>query len=468
MFKSRLHLISVPSMFPIKPCVHKGMVWLIILSSFAWSLSGCIPVKESKYVNTYAETDSEKDEGACIATDKNGNWYTVWASMHPLGTLGTDWDVFGSWDRSNGKVWSNASPVNSNAANDGTDGDLDPALAIADNGTMVAVWSSTNNNGNTIGDDLDIWFTRNSNIVSGGWDIEKPLHQQFAKSDGKWDDDESPSIATDNKGNWVVVWMQRKTDDADLLYSYSSDDGVSWSSPKTLNSDAATDTKFDYSPQIATDGLGNWLVVWSKEGELYGEQQILVSKSTDAGKNWSAQKHIHPYAFGFNPRIASGGNKTWIIVWSSIADVTSGSLTMDANIHISRSTDDGANWTAPAYLNTDWPGSGSGIWIPIDSNPDLASDGKGNWVAVWDLWQGTTPLAPDIRIAYSSDNGVTWTAPEYLNPDWSQSTLSERYARVATDQKGNWIVIWQTAAHVNGNTSQDSDIAVARFTFPNP
>jgi hypothetical protein len=448
--------------------LHKRMLWLLMISLFIFPLFGCIPVKESKYVNTYAEKDNEPDEEARIATDKNGNWYTIWASKHALGSLGTDWDVFGSWDRSEGKIWSNASPVNSSASNDGTDGDLNPALGIAENGTMVAVWSSTNNQGGTIGDDLDLWFTRNSNIVSGGWNVEKPLDQQFAKSDGKWDDDESPSIATDSKGNWVVVWMQRKNNEADIFFSYSSDDGVSWSSPKTLNSDAATDTEFDWFPHIATDGLGNWIVVWAKEGVLYGDRKILASKSMDSGKTWSPQKQIHPYAFGFVPRIASGGNKTWIIVWSSIADVNNGSLTKDDNIHFSRSIDDGANWSPPAYLNTDWAGSGSGIWIPIDSNPDLASDGKGNWVAVWDLWQGTTPLAPDIRIAYSSDNGINWTTPEYLNPDWSQSTLSERFAQVATDQKGNWVVIWQTAAHVNGNTSLDSDIAVASFTFPNP
>jgi hypothetical protein len=468
MFKFRFLSSRIPFWSTTSLSLQKRTLWLIMILLFALALPGCVPVQESKYVNTYAETDSEQDEGARIATDKNGNWYTIWASKHPLGALGTDWDVFGSWDRSNGKLWSNASPVNSNAANDGTDGDLYPALAVAENGTMVAVWSSTNNNGGTIGDDLDLWFTRNPDIVSGGWDVEKPLYQQFAASDGQWDDDESPSIATDGKGNWVVVWMQRNTTEADIFFSYSANDGVSWSSPKTLNSDAATDTQFDWFPDIATDGLGNWLAVWAKEGAQYGERKLLVSKSTDSGKTWSPQKQIHPYAFGFVPRIASGGNKTWVIVWSSIADVTNGALTMDENIHISRSTDDGANWTAPAYLNTDWAGSGSGIWIPIDSNPDMASDGKGNWVAVWDLWQGTTPLAPDIRIAYSSDNGITWTAPEYLNPNWSQSKLSERYAQVATDQKGNWVVIWQTAAHINGNTSQDSDIAVAHFTFPTP
>lgn len=45
-------------------------------------------------------------------------------------------------------------------------------------------------------------------------------------------------------------------------------------------------------PQVITDGAGNWLAVWHSQDSLGGsigtDQDILISRSTDNGVNWSA------------------------------------------------------------------------------------------------------------------------------------------------------------------------------------
>jgi hypothetical protein len=38
--------------------------------------------------------------------------------------------------------------------------------------------------------------------------------------------------------------------------------GVSFGTPAQLNDDAASDTKYDQAPVIATDGAGHWVAAW--------------------------------------------------------------------------------------------------------------------------------------------------------------------------------------------------------------
>ncbi|MEE8170862.1 MAG: hypothetical protein V3T70_09965, partial [Phycisphaerae bacterium] len=49
--------------------------------------------------------------------------------------------------------------------------------------------------------------------------------------------------------------------DSDLLTARSTDNGASWTAPAVLNSNAAADSGDDFTPQVATDGLGNWVEV---------------------------------------------------------------------------------------------------------------------------------------------------------------------------------------------------------------
>ncbi|MFH0793093.1 MAG: hypothetical protein V2A74_03575, partial [bacterium] len=53
--------------------------------------------------------------------------------------------------------------------------------------------------------------------------------------------------------------------------------------PAALNSNAATDSSYDQSPQVTTDGAGNWVAVWSSDNSLGGtigpDFDILVARS---------------------------------------------------------------------------------------------------------------------------------------------------------------------------------------------
>jgi hypothetical protein len=83
-----------------------------------------------------------------------------------------------------------------------------------------------------------------------------------------------------------------------------------------LNSNANTDSGFDDSPDMVTDGLGTWVAVWESNdtlgGTLSNGTHIFTSRSTDGGATWSALAVLGTE--GLRSRIATDGNGTYIVV----------------------------------------------------------------------------------------------------------------------------------------------------------
>ncbi len=54
--------------------------------------------------------------------------------------------------------------------------------------------------------------------------------------------------------------------DTDIAVARSTDDGVTWTAPAALNTNAASDAGDDDQPaDVTTDGQGTWVAVWRSE-----------------------------------------------------------------------------------------------------------------------------------------------------------------------------------------------------------
>ena len=114
--------------------------------------------------------------------------------------------------------------------------------------------------------------------VTSPWTDPSPLNNN-AFSDSAHD--EHPRLATDGIGNWIVLWesvedINGAGTDRDILVAHSNDDGFSWTDPTILSPDSATENRGDAFPAIAVDDRGNWVTVW-QSGTLAGDQDILGS-----------------------------------------------------------------------------------------------------------------------------------------------------------------------------------------------
>jgi len=430
--------------------------------AYAWSYPAAL--------NTDAATDSGDDSFPQVTTDGAGNWVAVWGSRGSLGgTIGTDDDILVARSTNNGATWTAPAALNTNAATDSGD-DWMPQVTTDGKGKWVAVWYSNDSLGGTIGTDCDILLARSTDN-GATWTAPAALNTNAATDSGG---DYTPQVTTDGEGNWVAVWDSNEnlggtigTDD-DILVARSTNNGATWTAPAALNTNAATDSGLDWMPQVTTDGKGGkWVAVWQSDENLGGtigtDWDILVARSTDNGATWTAPATLNTNAATDSghdqvPQVTTDGGGKWVAVWES-NDSLGGTIGTDDDILVARSTNNGATWTAPDALNTN-AASDSGL----DDAPQVTTDGGGNWVTVWmsdENLGGTIGTDDDILVARSTDNGATWTAPTALNANAASDSGGDWEPQVTTDGKGKWVAVWWSWDDLGGTIGWDPDILYA-------
>jgi hypothetical protein len=134
------------------------------------------------------------------------------------------------------------------------------------------VWDSWDPLGDTIGEDQDILIARSTdNGVT--WTDPVPVNTNAGTDAGV---DRDPQLTTDDAGNWLVTWWSDDDlagtigIDSDILVAQSTDNGITWTDPEPLNTNAGTDSGNDRWQHVTTDNAGNWVVVWNSFDNLRG------------------------------------------------------------------------------------------------------------------------------------------------------------------------------------------------------
>jgi Neuraminidase (sialidase) len=406
----------------------------------------------------------EVEQNSSVATDGAGHWIAVWHSTDTLqGRSGRDYDILVARSIDNGITWSAPAALNTNAQTDYGD-DLAPFVRTDEGGVWIAAWMSTETFGGKYGLDRDLFFARS--LDNGQtWSDPAPLNTNAAQD---WGDDYEPRLATDGSGNWVAVWSSsdslgnRIGGDRDILVSRSTDSGQTWTHPMPLNNNASADKGFDTSPDIVTDASGRWLCAWSAgDSGIQGigtDRDILIARSDDKGATWTDPAPLNSNATSdensdWTPRLASDGRGNWVAVWSS-ADSLGDTIGVDRDILVSRSTDNGTSWSTARALNRNAAGDAR-----EDAAPSIASDGTGNWLVIWQAWGGLSyrdGSDADIAVAYSMDDGASWTDPVHINEHAMSDDVDDILPSLATDGAGHWVATWQSF-HPPDETAKTSE-----------
>lgn len=419
-------------------------------------------------------------ENPQIQLDSRGRAIIVWSQADLVGNgrVSYDSDLYVRRSFDAGVTWSPAKAVNGDALSDDHPDDF-VALASDGKGALLAVW--------TVGTKFGTTFAlRKAFARSDDWGETWSMPSLVDPAEGQREpsDPYDGAVATNGSGVWIATWIRRSinrpahdfpgsfdmpTYDFDFVYSRSVDDGKTWSTVVPIYTLADHTRNLNSSGTLVIDESGTWLALWTSIDGLASAggsgYHIVVATSNDDGADWTEPHPIDPVARGDStPRVAADGHGNLLATWSTSCDWGK-TLGTDPDVMASLSTERGATWRVPTALNTnavvdDW-------W---DYNGDLATDGKGNWVAVWesnDTPPGTLGGDFDIYISHSSDNGTTWTTPMAVNGDAPSDTRDDIEPRIATDGQGNWIVIWVTGKGSDGNARATHDsIKIARFSLP--
>ncbi len=189
-----------------------------------------------------------------------------------------------------------------------------------------------------------------------------------------------------------------------------------WAAAKPLNEYAGKDDWQDTKPQVASNGSGITMAAWVNPGGL------AITRSTNNGSSWTQVYGNSNFTLpqALVAEVAYAGNNTWTALW--IATTT----TADKQILVTRSTDNGLNWSAPQQLSVG----------PANDDLDMESDENGTIIAV----------SPRFTIR-SGDYGATWQVVELGVYTENPVVLD----RVAYNGAGKWF-------HVQGGLSGGFDI----------
>lgn len=202
---------------------------------------------------------------------------------------------------------------------------------------------------------------------------------------------------------------------------YSNDSGKTW---KNVSLGAArAGWRSTNDPSVCFDHRGKGYLCYGgfnrQSNAQFGENGVFVSSTTDGGATWSMRHTAVIIHTGQQTADSAFEDKYYIHVDTAASSPNRGHLYIpwkrvinrdsSTTIVISKSTNQGATWSAPVAVSARFPGTSEAT--TFGQSFPLARTGPDGSVHV--VWNSGTESA--IRYARSTDGGTTWTAPRILH-----------------------------------------------------
>ncbi|MBN2089781.1 hypothetical protein JW964_09210, partial [candidate division KSB1 bacterium] len=366
------------------------------------------PVMEDFQVNENVGRCDHSDPQ--IAMNSNGNYVVVWYDYRNV-----DPDIFAQRYNSSGVKQGNSFRVNDDS---GSSDQYSPAIAVDGSGNFVVVWEDYRN-----GNRRDIYGQRYSS--SGAKQGTNFLVNYNSGSLGQY----SPAIAVDGSGNFVVVWEDDRNGNSDIYGQRYSSSGAKQDTNFLIND--VSGSIYQGRPEIVVDGSGNFVVVWSdgRNGnpDIYG--QWYNSSGAKQGTNFLVNDDSGS-SDQYSPAIAVDGSGNFVVVWY---DERNGNY----DIYGQRYGSSGAKQDANFLVNDD---SGSSY----QSGPEIVVDGNGIFVVVWlDERNGNYDIYGQRYSSSGAKQGTNFLVNDDSGSSW------QIVPKIAVDGSGNFVVVWND--YRNGN-----------------
>ncbi len=328
-----------------------------------------------------------------------------------------------------------------------------PNIASADDNFAIAVWTQRD------GTRGNIWAREYDPV--NGWSTAELIETSDANAS-------EPVIAMDNAGNAIAVWLQGELPASSLWANhYTRSDG--WGTARLIGIDDSGVASFQ---QIGMSNNGHALVTWLKSS---GGPPDILANHYAPGDGWGSPAPIENYAGSVaRPTVAIGENGNGIAVWTQYTDykdnVWANHFTVDSGWGVAESIESvDSEYTSYPVLDMDPKGNALVIWV--QSNGNLYDPAATLWSTRYVSGSGWQPAiklpsvhdATDFPAVSVSDDGEAiavwsdydgtrfnlWSSRYKPTKGWDTATLIETddagpaiQARVATDSRGNALVIW--------------------------
>jgi len=286
-----------------------GVLGILALAGSS-SPAGAQAVGFEFQVNTYTTSNQNTAPGGgshLVAADASGNFVIVWGSRYQDGS--TD-GIFGQRYDSAGAPQGGEFRVNSYT----TSSQRRPSVASDANGNFVVVWSSYGQDGSGTG----VFGQRYDSAGA-------PQGGEFQVNSFTTSNQLYPSVASDANGNFVVVWQSYGQDGSSRgVFGQRYDSaGAPLGGEFRVNSYT---TSSQVRPSAASDANGNFVVVWDSYVQDGSTDGIFGQRYDSAGAPQGGEFRVNSYTTSsqLRPSAASDGNGNFVVVWTSYVQDGSG------------------------------------------------------------------------------------------------------------------------------------------------
>jgi len=260
----------------------------------------------------------------------------------------------------------------------------------------------------------------------GAWAQVVPVDPEFRVNTYTTGAQDLSSIASDALGNFVVVWQDSGGQDGSGLgiFGQRFDNGRAPLGPEFLVNTYTTDAQF--APRVAADASGNFVVVWQSYTQDGSNNGVFGQRYASSGVPLGPEFQVNTYTTSYQtlPSIATDVSGNFVVVWQS--NTQDGS---SLGVFGQRFASSGSPVGPEFRVNTYTTG--------LQRTASVASDTSGNFVVIWQSAQdGSSNGVFGQRYASSG-------AP--LGPEFRVNTFttgSQYFADVSSDSAGNFVVVW--------------------------
>ncbi len=251
-----------------------------------------------------------------------------------------------------------------------------------------------------------------------------------------------PAPAIDKFGNFVFTSLNT-SGSVSMFGQYSTDHGVTWSSPYTISGGSPSDKNLTGSDDVPSSPYyGRTYTAWSYTS---GTWHIRVSYTTNSGVSWSTAQQVNsPSTTSQGADVVVGPAGVVYVCWSKQSSVSTG-------VGLAKSTNGGVNWTSnETIFNSNGTRSSSynGWGLRTNDFPRIACDKSGGprngWLYIVDDEVNLAPAGSDADVILhkSTDGGTTWSAGIRVNQDAVSNGKVQWFPCVCVDPTGGVNVLY--------------------------
>ena len=384
-------------------------------------------------VNTYT---TKSQWARCVAMDADGGFVVVWDSNSQAGA-GSLTDVYARRYDGNGNPVGGEFPVNTYTTGD----QWHASVAMDADGDFVVAWMSAQQDG-----DKDGVYARRYRKDGVPLDTTEfqvnthtPLDQQY------------PSVAMDDSGDFVVAWESRDQEGPGSGYGvyarrYGSDGAPLDNSEFLVNTHT---TGSQEKAAVAMDADGDFVVVW--EGPGPGDAAGVFAQRYDGtGSPVGIEFRVNAHTTDSQgePSVAMDATGGFVVAWPS-SQQDGDADGVYARLYDQSGIVQGTGFRVNSYTTED------------QQYPSVAMDADGDFVVAWDSEEQEAVGYESGVYAQRYDGDGTPAGDEFhVN---TYTTENQEEPSVAMDANGDFVIVWRSA-------DQDGDgagVYARRYGRPN-